>query len=150
MLSCVQLFETPWTGARQTPLSMGFSRQEYWSGYWGGLPFPSPGGLPDPGIKPASPALAHGFLTPEPPGKPLPMTTHATLGTTTSSCEYIHHHSVCMYVCVLSLGPGPMLTHARDGEEKIWLEQSSKILCSFWLADEFKILKWQRSWPRRR
>ena len=43
----------PWTVARQAPLSMGFSRQEYWSG----LPFPSPGDLPDPGIKPGSPAL---------------------------------------------------------------------------------------------
>ena len=45
------LFETPWTVAHQAPLSMGFSRQEYWSG----LPFPSPGDLPNPGIKPASP-----------------------------------------------------------------------------------------------
>ena len=52
-LSRVQLFATPWTVAYQAPLSMGFSRQEYWSG----LPFPSPGDLPDPGIKPGSPAL---------------------------------------------------------------------------------------------
>ena len=52
-LSCVQLFATPWTVAYQAPPSMGFSRQEYWSG----LPFPSPGDLPDPGIKPWSPAL---------------------------------------------------------------------------------------------
>ena len=51
--SCVRLFATPWTVAYQPPLSMGFSRQEYWSG----LPFPSPGGLPDPGIEPGSPAL---------------------------------------------------------------------------------------------
>ena len=50
-LSCVQLFATPWTVAYQAPQSMGFSRQEYWSG----LPFPSPGDLPDPGIKPRSP-----------------------------------------------------------------------------------------------
>ena len=48
------------------PLSIGLPRQEYWSG----LPFPSPGGLPDPGIKPESPALAGGFFTTEPPGKP--------------------------------------------------------------------------------
>ena len=47
-------------------MSMGFPRQEYWSG----LPFPSPGDLPDPGIKPMSPALAGGFFTTEPPGKP--------------------------------------------------------------------------------
>ena len=52
-LSRVQLFATPWTVAYQAPLSMGFSRQQYWSG----LPFPSPGDLPDPGIKPRSPAL---------------------------------------------------------------------------------------------
>ena len=65
MLSCfsrVQLFVTPWTVACQAPLSMRFSRQECWSG----LPFPSPGDLSDPGIKPASrmsPALAGGFFT---------------------------------------------------------------------------------------
>ena len=51
-LSCVQLFGTPWTVAYQAPPSMGFSRQEYWSG----LPFPSPD-LPDPGCEPRSPRL---------------------------------------------------------------------------------------------
>ena len=48
---CVLLFAAPWTVARQAPLSTEFSRQEYWSG----LPFPAPGDLPDPGIKPAAP-----------------------------------------------------------------------------------------------
>ena len=52
-LSRVHLFVTPWTVACQTPQSMGFSKQEYWSG----LSFPSPGDLPDPGIEPGSPAL---------------------------------------------------------------------------------------------
>ena len=52
-LSRVRLFTTPWTVAYWAPPSMGFSRQEYWSG----LPFPSPGELPDPGIEPRSPAL---------------------------------------------------------------------------------------------
>ena len=52
-LSHVRLFATPWTVAYQTPRSMGFSRQEYWNG----VPFPSPGDLPDPGIKPRSPTL---------------------------------------------------------------------------------------------
>ena len=52
--------------SRQAPLSVGFPRKEYWSG----LPFPSPGDLPDPRIKPMSPALAGGFFTTEPPGKP--------------------------------------------------------------------------------
>ena len=65
-LSRVQLFATPWTVAHQAPPSMGFSRQEYWSG----LPFPSPGDLPHPGIEPRSPALQADTLTSEPPGKP--------------------------------------------------------------------------------
>ena len=64
--SHVQLFVTPWTIAHQAPPSMGFSRQEYWSG----LPFPSPGDLPDSGIEPRSPALQADTLTSEPPGKP--------------------------------------------------------------------------------
>ena len=63
-LSCVRLFATLWTVAHQAPPSMGFSRQEYWSG----LPFPSPGDLPNPGIKPRSPALQADSLTSEPPG----------------------------------------------------------------------------------
>ena len=63
-LSRVRLFATPWTVACQAALSMGFSRQEYWSG----LPFPSPGDLPDPGIEPGSPALEADALTSEPPG----------------------------------------------------------------------------------
>ena len=65
-LSCVRLFVTPWTVAYQAPPSMGFSRQEYWIG----LPFPSPGGLPNPGIEPGSPALQADALTSQPPGKP--------------------------------------------------------------------------------
>ena len=65
-LSRVQLFGTPWTVAYQAPQSMEFSRQEYWSG----LPFPSPGDLSNPGIKPGSPALQADALTSEPPGKP--------------------------------------------------------------------------------
>ena len=60
--SSVELFATPWTVAHQAPLSMGFSRQECWSG----LPCPPPGDLPDPGNEPVSlrsPALAGGFFT---------------------------------------------------------------------------------------
>ena len=57
-----------WTGARQAPLSMGFPRQEYWSG----LPFPSPGDRSNPGIKPESSVLQVGSLLSEPPGKPKP------------------------------------------------------------------------------
>ena len=65
-LSRVRLFGTPWTLAHQAPPSMEFSRQEYWSG----LPFSSPDDLPDPGIKPRSPALQADALPSEPPGKP--------------------------------------------------------------------------------
>ena len=64
--SRVRLFAIPWTVVYQASLSMGFSRQEYWSA----LPFPSPRDLPDPGIKPRSPALQADFLPAEPPGKP--------------------------------------------------------------------------------
>ena len=65
LLSRVQLFATPWTVAYQAPPSMGFSRQEYCSG----LPFPSPGELPNPRIEPGSPALQTDALPSEPPGK---------------------------------------------------------------------------------
>ena len=69
VLSCVQLFVTPWTVAHQAPLSMEFSRQEYWNG----LPWPPPRDLLDPGIEPRSlahPALAGTFFTRVPPGRP--------------------------------------------------------------------------------
>ena len=66
LLSCVQLFGTPWTVACKAPLSMKFSRQEYWSGQ----PFPSPGDLPDSETEPGSPALQVDSLPSEPPGKP--------------------------------------------------------------------------------
>ena len=65
-LSRVRLFATSWTVAHQAPPSLGFSRQEYWSG----LPFPSPGDLPNPGIEPRSPALRTDVLTSQLPGKP--------------------------------------------------------------------------------
>ena len=73
-LSRVQLFVIPWTVAYQAPPSMGFSRREYWSG----LPFPSPGDLPDPGIEPRSPALQVDALISEPPGKQVKMITPQT------------------------------------------------------------------------
>ena len=76
VLSHVQFFLTPWTVAHQAPPSMEFSREEYWSG----LPFPSPGGLPDPGIEPASPALAGRFFTSE------------------NIC--LHRQSRCLHFCV--------------------------------------------------
>ena len=66
-LSCVRLFVTPWSAAYQVPPSMGFSRQEYWSG----LPCPSPGDFPNPGIEPGSLALQADSLPSEPPGNQL-------------------------------------------------------------------------------
>ena len=66
-LSRVWLFVTTWTGAHQAPLSMEFSRQEYWSG----LPLPTPGNLPNPGIEPVSSALAGRFFTTEALEKPV-------------------------------------------------------------------------------
>ena len=69
-LSRVQLFVTPWTVAYQAPQSMEFSKQEYWSG----LPFPSPGDLPDPEIEPGSPALQADALPSEPQGSPSEVT----------------------------------------------------------------------------
>ena len=64
--SCLTLV-TPWIVTCQAPLSMGFCRQEYWSG----LPFPPPGYLPDSGIEPTSSAFSGEFFTTEPPGKPI-------------------------------------------------------------------------------
>ena len=66
LLGRVQLFAIAWTVAYQAPSSMEFFRQEYWSG----LSFPSPGDLPDTGIKPRSPAMQAEALLSEPPGKP--------------------------------------------------------------------------------
>ena len=69
-LSHILVFVTPWTVAHHAPLSLAFPRQEHWNG----LPFPSPGDLPNPGIKPespAAPALADRFVTTESPGKPM-------------------------------------------------------------------------------
>ena len=90
-LSHVRLFVTPWTVAYQAPLSMGFSRQ----GYWSGLPFPSPGDLPDPGIKPRSPALQADALPSEPPGKPLSKFSIAYI------VIFIDPWHVFMHVCLM-------------------------------------------------
>ena len=86
-------FPTPWTVAYQVPPSMGFSRQEYWSG----LPFLSPRHLPDPGIEPRSPALQADALTSEPPGKPFVLTdeTIFTYCGHPKSAAYIVTYPLC-------------------------------------------------------
>ena len=73
---------TPWTTAHQAPQSMGFSRQEHWSG----LPCPSPGNLSDAGIKPSPPAMAGGFFLTEPPGKQRPV----------HGLNYYHYCRICI------------------------------------------------------
>ena len=89
----------PWTVTHQAPLSMGFPRQEYWSG----LPFLSPEDLPDPGIEPTSSALAGRFFTTEPPRQPWGgMCTSNSLNSADLGISRIHtffpcwpHHSTC-------------------------------------------------------
>ena len=75
LCSRVRFFATAWTVAHQASPSMGFSRQEYRSG----VPSPSPGDLPDPGIKPGSPALQADTLPSEPPGKLMMLITQAVI-----------------------------------------------------------------------
>ena len=91
-LSPVWLFATPWIVAYQTPLSMGFSRQEYWSG----LPFPYPGDLPNPGIKPGSPALQTDVLPAEPPGKPACSTVSCKFGVLVGEDEHASFYSAIL------------------------------------------------------
>ena len=82
-------FETPCTIAHQAPLSMGFFRQEYWNG----LPCPPSWDLPDPEIEPTSPALAGGFFTTEPPGKPLYICVCV--------CVYKTETQISSFVCII-------------------------------------------------
>ena len=81
---CLVAKSNPWTVAHQAPLSMRFPRQEYWSG----LPFPSPGNLPNLVIQPASPALAGGFFTTEPPEKPSSQCLEDVSGRHEKKCGY--------------------------------------------------------------
>ena len=88
-LSCVWLFGTPWTVAHQAPLSMGFSRQEYWSG----LPFPSPG------IEPRSPTLQVDSSPSEPPGKP-----NLVLHYLSEFAQIDVYVSITCYICIIIHG----------------------------------------------
>ena len=82
---------SPWTVARQAPLSLESSRQEYWNG----LPFPSPGNLPAPGIKPRSPAMQADFLPRGPPGKP-PVTIITAKASFCVLCKYDPFNTTCL------------------------------------------------------
>ena len=107
-LSCIHAFAALWTVALQAPPFMGFSRQESWSG----LPFPSPGGLRRTRIEPVSPALAGGFVSTEPAGKPVGR-----------PCSHTYKRGPCPPVPPgLSEPPEPaffrllrMCTHAHEG-----------------------------------
>ena len=88
LLSCIRLLANPWTVAHEASASMAFSRQKYWSG----LPFPMPGDLPDPGIKPtshASPALAGSFPTTAPPVRHRFVLLNFSPSTTCSPCNFL-------------------------------------------------------------
>ena len=95
LLSHMELFMTLWTIAHQTPLSLELFRQENWSR----LPFPSPGDLPNPGIKPmslSSPAWAGGFFTIAPPGKPIYIhLKYECLGKVNSFCFCVSEDTLC-------------------------------------------------------
>ena len=93
-LSHVWFFVTPWTVACQAPLSLEFSRQEYWSGQ----PFPFPGDLPKPGIEPRFPALQVNSLLLEQPWKPSRVLVHEKLGDIT--VVYCQMFSLCIDFCV--------------------------------------------------
>ena len=119
-LSHVQLFATSWTVAYEAPQSMGFSRQEYWSG----LPFPSPEDLPNRGIEPRSPALQADALPPEPPEKPL--AEIVTLWASNSTkCRVFrelktYHIKSCTQKFIAAL-----LTTGRKGREVIQMSTNS-------------------------
>ena len=100
----VWLFATPWTVAHQAPWSMESSRQEYWSG----LPFPSPGDLPNPGMEPGSPALQADSLPSEPQGKPCEtLAVFPALHRISWKLADFIHSSWRLLVPFLSLAPPP-------------------------------------------
>ena len=110
LLSDLRLFVTPWTIALQAPLSMGVSRQEYWRG----LPFPPPGDLPDPGIKPASlvsPASAGGFFPTSTSWEALPL-----LNSFSQVSPSIHHSRPTLFRDLpgLPCTPNPQGDPARE------------------------------------
>ena len=107
LLSHAHLFETSWTVACQTPLSMGFSRQEYWRG----LPFPSPWDLPNSGIEPRSHPLTGRLFTIEPPEKPI--------------CNHAFIHICDFFVCHLKVQLFPKFIKTRSNPMEI------KLLCMY-------------------
>ena len=135
--SCLTLCD-PWTVASQAPLSMGFSRQEYWSE----LPFSSPGDLPNPGIETWSPALQADSLQSEPPGK-------------STSLPRIPHHSHCWTTAIF----GGTLFHNENPSVQVNLNAVCELTSSlhhlypssFETESLFKITLWKmsQSWNKK-
>ena len=121
MLNCVLLFVTLWTVASQAPLSMGFFRQEYWSG----LPFPSAGNLPHQGIKPRSPALASRFFTTEQSREEF---VHCVTCDFVLSAIELPLSSGLSIIGILSVTPGPL------AEQR---QQSSAVGGITWCPESF-------------
>ena len=134
---------TPWTAAHQAPLSMRFPRQEYWSG----LPFPSPGNLPNPGIKPASPAMAGGLFTTEPPGKPSEILNEVKwytfffllLYNIALVLPYINMHPPQVYTCSPSRTPSTSLPVLSLWVIPVHQLQASCILHQTWTGNSFLV-----------
>ena len=126
LLSHVRLFATPWTVAFQAPPSMGFSRQEYWSG----LPFPSPGDLPNPGIEPGSPTLQADTLPSEPPGKlMLRESSHKKTNT-----AWIHLHEISKIIKFI------------ETESRMWGEEKNEKIYLMHIAFQIYKMKISADW----
>ena len=127
LLSRVRLFATPWTAALQAPLSMGFSKQ----GYWSELPFTSPGCLPDPGIEPGSAALLADYLSSEPLGKPIPSrlcSCTGLMGSPSSSREEFVFRLI-LGVCFLNNSPAMCQSSQTQAFSKSFLKSGVGQAC---------------------
>ena len=131
-LSWVRLFATPWTVAHQARPSMGFSRQEYWSG----LPFPSPGDLPNPWIEPQSPTLQTDALTSEPPGKPKGRGTRDQVANISWITEEAREFQKKIYFCLIDyakafdcVDQNKLKNSSRDGNTRPLYESPEKSVC---------------------
>ena len=116
---------TLWTVAHEALVSMGFPMWEYWCG----LPFPSPGDLPDPGVEPTSPALAGGFFSIEPPGKPCWVIVNHNTSWTFSHLPECWIHKGRIYCSNLNLA-----AHQNDLKRffkitDVWVLSSVTIIC---------------------
>ena len=144
VLSHVWLFVTPWTVACQAPLSMGFARQECWSG----LPFLTPRDLPDPGIEPMSPALAGRFFTTEPPGNPTYPYHKWSMLCSSRDCLYWFLWLVYSNAWTIDQLPCQMADSGAGGKYNIGSQQFSPFM-KIWqyvLIAYSLTLQWKKDW----